>query len=166
MPSVSAAPNAPSGRPAGPRHTVGLALLGVWSALFALAVAVWVYVAFLSRSAAADRGLVQLVGTPFVLVALGLLWWAWWSARSLSRGRPEGWTLLLVLGGVSVAQAVLTAQALLSSPSGAVGSATRREVVGGLLAVIALGLGSVVVAVLGRRRSSVGEAAGDASDHP
>ena len=56
----------------------------------------------------ADRGLVRLAGAPIVLVALGLLWWAWWSVRALRRGRREGWTLLLVLGGVSVVQAVLT----------------------------------------------------------
>ncbi len=151
MPFASPAPNAPPDRQAGRWNTAGLALLGVWSALFSVAVAVWVYVAFLSRPATADRGLVQLVGAPFVLVALGLLWWAWWSARALRRGRREGWTLLLVLGGVCVAQAVLTAQALLSSSSGAGGSTAPRELTGVLLAVIAFGLGSVVVAVLGRR---------------
>ena len=49
-----------------------------------------------------------------MLVAIGLLWWAWWSARALRRGGREGWTLLLVLGGVSVVQAILTSRAVLA----------------------------------------------------
>ena len=105
----------------------------------------------------------RLVGAPFVLVAVGLLWWAWRSVRALRRGRREGWTLLLVLGGVSVVQAVLTARAVLASSGSATGATTSgppREIVGGLLTVIALGLVSVVVAVLARR----GWAAADAAD--
>ncbi len=113
MPSASVTPDAPLERPAPRWGTAGLVLLGVWSALLAAAVALWVYAAFLSGSASADRGLVRLVGAPFVLVAVGLLWWAWRSARALRQGRREGWTLLLVLGGVAVMQAVLTAQAVL-----------------------------------------------------
>jgi hypothetical protein len=135
----------------------GLVLLGVWAALFTVAVALWLRVAFFSGDGA-DRGVVRLVGAPFVLVALGLVWWAWWSARALRSGRREGWTLLLVLGGVSVVQAVLTARAVLATPSGGTTGATGvtasgppREVVGGLLVVIALGLVSVVVALLARR---------------
>jgi hypothetical protein len=162
MPSAPAADaDAPLARPGDRWRLPGLVLLGTWSALFAVAIALWVRVAFLSGTGTdtgdgdADRGLVRLVGAPLVLVAVGLIWWAWWSARALRRGRREGWTLLLVLGGVSVAQAVLTAQAVLASSGSATGgtaaSGPPREVVGGLLAVITLGLVTVVVAVLARR---------------
>ncbi len=162
MPSAPAADSdAPLARPGDRWRLPGLVLLGTWSALFAVAIALWVRVAFLSGTGTdtgdgdADRGLVRLVGAPLVLVAVGLIWWAWWSARALRRGRRQGWTLLLVLGGVSVAQAVLTAQAVLASSGSATGgtaaSGPPREVVGGLLAVITLGLVTVVVAVLARR---------------
>jgi hypothetical protein len=162
MPSAPAADSdAPLARPGDRWRLPGLVLLGTWSALFAVAIALWVRVAFLSGTGTdtgdgdADRGLVRLVGAPLVLVAVGLIWWAWWSARALRRGRREGWTLLLVLGGVSVAQAVLTAQAVLASSgsatAGTAASGPPREVVGGLLAVITLGLVTVVVAVLARR---------------
>ena len=57
---------------------------------------------------------------------LGLLWWAWWSVRALRRGRREGWTLLLVLGGVSVVQAVLTARAVLAASTGTGGRPQHR----------------------------------------
>ena len=157
MPSASVAPDAPLERPAPRWGTAGLVLLGVWSALLAAAVALWVFAAFLSGSAGADRGLVRLVGAPFVLVALGLLWWASRSARALRQGRREGWTLLLLLGGVAVVQAVLTAQAVLASSrtsgnSGAGGaSGPPPEIAAGLLAAIVLGLVSVTVALLARR---------------
>jgi hypothetical protein len=139
-------------------------LLGVWSALFAVAVVLWVYAAFLSGSGTGDRGLVRLVGAPFVLVALGLLWWARWSARALRRGRREGWTLLLVLGGVAVMQAVLTAQAVLASPGtgGTAGSGLPPEAAAGLLAAIGLGLVSLTVAFLARRAWTAADAAPDA----
>ncbi len=162
MPSASVASDAPHERPAGFWATAGVVLLGVWSALFAVAVALWVHLAFLAGSTTADRGLVRLAGAPLVLVAVGLLWWAWWSARALRRGRREGWTLLLVLGGVAVMQAVLTAQAVLASSGssgagGRAGSGPPPEVAAGLLAAIGLGLVSLTVAVpgaprLGRRR--------------
>ena len=157
MPSASTASQARTARPGDHWGTAGLALLGVWAALFVVAIGLWVRVAFLSGTDTTDRALVRLAGAPVVLVALGLLWWAWWSARALRRGRREGWTLLLVLGGVSVVQAVLTARAVLAAPAGtgtggtAAGTGPPREVVGGLLAVIALGLVCVVVAVLARR---------------
>jgi hypothetical protein len=165
MPSASVAPGAPLERPAPRWTTAGLVLLGVWSALLAAAVALWVFAAFLSGSAGGDRGLVRLVGAPFVLVAVALLWWAWRSARALRRGRREGWTLLLVLGAVAVLQAVLTTRAVLassgtsgtSSPSGTSGAASAGgsglppEVAAGLLAAIVLGLVSVTVALLARR---------------
>ncbi|HET7821606.1 MAG TPA: hypothetical protein VFL10_08780, partial [Ornithinibacter sp.] len=145
MPSAPAAPDAPLARPGDRWRLPGLVLLGTWSALFAVAIVLWVRAAFLSGtgdgSGDGDRGLVRLVGAPLVLVAVGLIWWAWWSARALRRGRREGWTLLLVLGGVSVVQALLTAQAVLASSGSATGGAAAgppREVVGGLLAVIAL----------------------------
>jgi len=157
MTSASTASRARTARPGDHWGTAGLALLGVWAALFVVAIGLWVRVAFLSGTDTTDRALVRLAGAPVVLVALGLLWWAWWSARALRRGRREGWTLLLVLGGVSVVQAVLTARAVLAAPAGtgtggsATGTGPPREVVGGLLAVIALGLVCVVVAVLARR---------------
>ena len=157
MPSASTASQAHPARPGDHWGTAGLALLAVWAALFVVAIGLWVRVAFLSGTDTTDRALVRLAGAPVVIVALGLLWWAWWSARALRRGRREGWTLLLVLGGVSVVQAVLTARAVLAAPAGtgaggtAAGPGPPREVVGGLLAVIALGLVCVVVAVLARR---------------
>jgi hypothetical protein len=169
MSSASTASSARVARPGDRWGTAGLALTGVWAALFVVAIALWVRVAFLSGADTADRGLVRLAGAPIVLVALGLLWWAWWSARSLRRGRREGWALLLVLGGVSVVQAVLTSRAVLASPAGtgaggpATGSEPPREVVGGLLAVIALGLVSIVVAVLARRRWAAADAAEQAA---
>ena len=145
MPSAFVAPEAPLERPATRWGTAGVVLLGVWSALLAAGVALWLYAAFLSGSTSTDRGLVRLVGAPFVLVAVGLLWWAWRSARALRQGRREGWTLLLVLGGVGVVQAVLTAQAFLaasrtSGAGGSAGSGPPPEVAGGLLATIVLGL--------------------------
>ena len=144
-------------------------LLGVWSALLAVGVALWLYAAFLSGSTSTDRGLVRIVGAPFALVALGLLWWAWRSARALRQGRREGWTLLLVLGGVSVMQAVLTGQALLAASrtggaGGSAGSGPPREVAGGLLAAIVLGLASVTVAVLARRAWATATAADGTAD--
>jgi cytochrome c oxidase assembly factor CtaG len=155
MPSAPVATDPPPARPGDRWRVPGLVLLGTWSALFVVAIGLWVFAAFLSGTDGGDRGLVRIVGAPFVLVAVGLLWWAWWSSRALREGRREGWTLLLVLGGVSVAQAILTARTLLATSSstanGATDSGPPREVVGGLLAVIALGLVSVVVAVLARR---------------
>ena len=173
MPSASVAPGAPLERPAPRWSTAGLVLLGVWSALLAAAVALWVFAAFLSGSASGDRGLVRFVGAPFVLVALGLLWWAWRSAQALRRGRREGWTLLLVLGGVAVMQAVLTARAVLASSGtsgttgtsgtsgagGASGAGLPPEVAAGLLAAIVLGLVSVTVSLLARRAWAATEAA-------
>ena len=167
MPSASLASDAPLARPGDRWRMPGLVLLGTWSALFVAAIALWLRVAFLSGTDTEDLGLVRFVGAPFVLVAIGLLWWAWWSVRALRRGRREGWTLLLVLGGVSVAQAVLTAQAVLASSGSAAGasgaSGPPREIAGGLLAVIALGLVSVVVAVLARRAWAAADSA-DATD--
>jgi len=156
MPSASVASDPPPARPADRWRGPGIVLLATWAALFIVAVALWVRVALLPGTGTADRGLVRVVGAPFVLVALGLLWWAWWSVRALRARRREGWTLLLVLGGVSLAQGVLTARAVLaSSPGAAQGGSSAagppREVVGGLLVVIALGLVSVVVALLARR---------------
>ncbi len=170
MPSASVAPGAPLERPAPRWSTAGLVLLGVWSALLTAAVALWVFAAFLSGSASGDRGLVRFVGAPFVLVALGLLWWAWRSAQALRRARREGWTLLLVLGGVAVMQAVLTARAVLASSgtsstsgaggtSGASGAGLPPEVAAGLLAAIVLGLVSVTVSLLARRAWAATEAA-------
>ena len=165
MPSAPVATDPPPARPGDRWRVPGLVLLGTWSALFVVAIGLWVFAAFLSGTDGGDRGLVRIVGAPFVLVAVGLLWWAWWSSRALREGRREGWTLLLVLGGVSVAQAILTARTLLATSSstanGATTSGPPREIVGGLLAVIALGLVSVVVAVLARRSWAAADAADD-----
>ncbi len=165
MPSASVAPDAHLARPGDRWRVPGLVLLGTWSALFVVAIGLWVRAAFLSGTDTGDRGLVRVVGAPFVLVAVGLLWWAWWSSRALREGRREGWTLLLVLGGVSVAQAILTARTLFATSSstanGATTSGPPREIVGGLLAVIALGLVSVVVAVLARRSWAAADAVDD-----
>lgn len=141
----------------------GLVLLAVWATLFGVAIALWVRVAFLSGTSTPDTDLVRVAGAPLVLLCLGLLWWAWWSVRALRRYRREGWTLLLVLGGVAIAQSVLTAQAVLASSSslaaaGATTGGPPRELVGGALVVIALGLVSVVVALLARRAWAVAEA--------
>ncbi|MFL6166590.1 MAG: hypothetical protein ACJ710_09915 [Ornithinibacter sp.] len=172
MPPASVAPGAPLERPASRWGTAGVVLLGVWSALLAAGVVLWLYAAFLSRSESTDRGLVQLVGAPFALVAVGLLWWAWRSAGALRQGRREGWTLLLVLGGVAVMQSVLTAQAVLaaSRTGGAAGteaSGPPREVAGGLLAAIVLGAASVTVALLARRAwAADAQAGGDKGGAP
>ena len=164
MSSASGASQPQLARPGDRWRTAGFVLLAVWSTLFVVAIALWVRVAFLSDADTTDRGLVRIAGAPIVLVALGLLWWAWWSVRALRRGRREGWTLLLVLGGVSVVQAVLTSRALLAAPAGADGAAgPPREVVGGLLAVIALGLVAVLVAVLARRSWAAADAADDST---
>ena len=170
MPSASVESDAPLARPGDRWRMPGLVLLGTWSALFVVAIALWVRVAFLSGTGGGDRTLVRVVGAPFVLVAAGLLWWAWRSVRALRSGRREGWTLLLVLGGISVVQAVLTAQAMLASSSGSAGSTggtggsePPQDVVGGLLAVIAFGLVTLVVAVLGRRSQARADADDDVS---
>ena len=169
MPSASVVSTPSPARHRDHWRTAGLVLLGVWATLFVVAIGVWLRVSFLSGTGTGDRGLVRLVGAPFVLVALGLLWWAWWSVRALGRGRREGWTLLLVLGGVSVAQAVLTAQAVLASSGSEAGGAPGansppREVFGGLLVAIALGLVCVVVAVLARRSWAADDADGSTPD--
>jgi hypothetical protein len=156
VPSAPVTPDAPLERPAPRWSTAGVVLLGVWSALLAVGIALWLYAAFLSGGESGDRGLVRFVGGPFALVAAGLLWWAWRSARALRQGRREGWTFLLVLGGVAVMQAVLTAQALLASSrtsgaGGTAGSGPPPGVAAGLLSAIVLGLVSVTVALLARR---------------
>ena len=104
MPSASAASDAPLARPGGPLAALpGLVLLGMWSALFAVAIALWVRVAFLSgdRHGSGDRGLVRLVGAPARAGGGGPALVGVVVGAALRRGRREGWTLLLVLGGVS-----------------------------------------------------------------
>ena len=75
MPSASVAPDAHLARPGDRWRVPGLGLLGIWSALLVIAIALWVRVAFLSEADSADRGLVRLAGAPVVVVELGLLWW-------------------------------------------------------------------------------------------
>ena len=136
----------------------GLVLVAVWGALFTVAVLLWVRVAFLPGDGEDVRGYIRLLGVPFVLVALGLVWWAWRSATALRRGRREGWTILLVLGGVAVAQTVMTAPGVVAASAGpgttgvgAPGAGPPRELLTGMLVAIGLGLASLAVGVLGRR---------------
>ena len=135
-------------------QVVGLVLTGTWAALLAIAVALWARIALFPGPDATD-GSLRWLGAPFALFALGLLWWLWRSARHLRRGRREGWTPLLVLGGVAVVQSVITARPLLApaGPGATDATASPREIAAGLLTAIVLGLVSVVVAVVGRRRS-------------
>ncbi len=164
MPSAPVAPDATVARPGAHWRTAGFALLGVWSALLASAIVLWVRVAFFTEATQDGHGYIAVFGAPFVLVALGLLWWAWRSLRALRRWRREGWTLLLVLGGVSVAQTVLTAPAVVGAIAGpatpgAVAAGPPPGMVTGMLAAIVLGLVSVLVAVLGRRSWPAADAA-------
>jgi membrane protease YdiL (CAAX protease family) len=136
----------------------GLVLVAVWGALFAVAVLLWVRVAFLPADGEDVHGYIRLLGAPFALVALALVWWAWRSARALRRGRREGWTILLVLGGVAVAQTVMTAPGVVAASAGpgtpGVGDPSGgppRDLVTGMLVAIGLGLASLAVGVLGRR---------------
>ncbi len=170
MPSTAAASDGPLERPAGPWLTPGLVLLAFWAAVFVAALVLFLQVALVPAGDDGPNRSVLLLGVPFVLVALGLLWWTWSSARALRGGRREGWTVLLALGGVAVAQTVMTAPGIVSASGSATGSAPLREVLGGMLAMIALGLVTLAVAVLGRRAWTAAVAAppsdGDPSDLP
>ena len=91
-------------------------LLGIWSALLLVAIALWVCAAFLSgtddrrpRPGAARRRALRARGRGPALVGVVV------GRARCAAGRREGWTLLLVLGGVAVAQAVLTARAVLAA---------------------------------------------------
>ena len=91
-PSTVPASSGTHGDPEGVRaahgwRVAGLAVLGVWALLLVAAVALWVRVAVLAGpddgadgTGAAD-GSIRLLGAPFVLLALGILWWVWRSAR-------------------------------------------------------------------------------------
>ncbi|GAA4400270.1 hypothetical protein GCM10023168_08830 [Fodinibacter luteus] len=118
MPSPDAGADPPADRLARPWVRAGLALLAVWSGLLALAVGLWLDLAFLPAEDEGVHGYLAVLGAPFVLVAVGLLWWAWRSARALLAGRRDGWTRLLVVGGVAVAQAVMTARVSSRRPRG------------------------------------------------
>ena len=170
MPSAAAAPDGRLERGPGPWRTAGLVLLAVWAAVVVVALVLFVRVALVPDGGDGPNRTVVLLGAPFVLVALGLLWWTWSSARALRSGRREGWTVLLALGGVAVAQTVMTAPGIVSASGSATGSAPPREVLGGMLAMIALGLVTLAVAVLGRRAWTAAVAApssdGDPSDLP
>jgi hypothetical protein len=161
MPSAPAAPIAPLERPGGPLPTVGVVLVALWCAFLAGAVLLWLRLLLFPGEGADPHGYVRLVGAPFVLVALGLLWWGWRSVGALRRGRRDGWTFLLVLGGVAVAQTVMTAPAVVGAMAGPgtpgtdEGSGPPRGMVVGLLVAITLGLASLVVGVLGRRGAGV-----------
>ena len=159
MPSAAAAPDGSLRPGARPWRTAGLVLLAVWAAVFVAALALFVRVALVPDADDGPNRSVVLLGTPFVLVALGLLWWTWSSARALRGGRREGWTVLLALGGVAVAQTVMTAPGVVSASGSATGSGPPREVVGGMLAMIVLGVVTLTVAVLGRRAWTAADAA-------
>ena len=157
MPTGRVAPGTPAGQPGGGLRTAGVALVLVWCAFLAGAVLLWLRLLLFPGEGADPHGYLRLVGAPFALVALGLLWWAWRSVRGLRRGRRDGWTFLLVLGGVAVAQTVMTAPAVVGALAGSVPpgadepSGPPRGMVAGLLVAITLGLASLVVGVLGRR---------------
>lgn len=156
-------------QPGGHRwRTPGLVLIAVWGALFTLAVLLWVRVAFLPGDGEEVHGYIRVLGAPFVLVAVGLVWWAWRSARALRQGRREGWTILLVLGGVAVAQTVMTAPGVVAASAGpgapGVGgpaSGPPRGLLAGMLVAIVLGLASLAVGVLGRRDTAPSDGDGD-----
>jgi hypothetical protein len=139
-------------------RTPGLVLVAVWGTLFAVAVLLWVRVALLPGDGEDVHGYIRLLGAPFALVALGLVWWAWRSAAALRRGRREGWTILLVLGGVAVAQTVMTAPGVVAASAGPgtpgvgdAGAGPPGELLTGMLVAIGLGLASLAVGLLGRR---------------
>lgn len=181
---MSGSPDTPPRMPTGaeradvtsPAHerrwrTTGLVLVAVWGALFSVAVLLWVRVAFLPGDGEDVHGYIRLLGAPFVLVALGLVWWAWRSATALRRGRREGWTILLVLGGVAVAQTVMTAPGVVAASAGPgtpgggdPAAGPPRELLVGMLVAIGLGLTSLAVGVLGRRSWAPVGAAGEGAD--
>ena len=131
---------------AGRWRVAGLVVHGVWALLLGLAIVLWVRIAVLPGPEDDVQGYVRLFGAPFVLLALGLLWWVWRSARSLRAGRPEGWTLPLALGAVALVQSAVTALPLAVS-----GDAPGWGAVAPFLAGAAFGAASVSVGVLGRR---------------
>ena len=61
MPSASVAPDAHLARSGDRWRVPGLVLLGTWSALFVVAIGLWVRAAFLSGTDTGDRGLVRVV---------------------------------------------------------------------------------------------------------
>jgi len=170
MPSAPVAPVASLVRAGGALPTLGIVLVAVWCAFLAGAVLLWLRLLLFPGEGADPHGYLRLIGAPFVLVALGLLWWGWRSVRALRLGRRDGWTFLLVLGGVAVAQSVMTAPALVAAVAGpgtpgtdAVSGPPPGMVVG-LLVAITLGLASLVVAVLGRRGAAVEDGSDDDRD--
>ncbi|WP_392542713.1 hypothetical protein [Oryzobacter telluris] len=130
-------------------RTVGLTLHVVWAVLLVGAVLLWVRVAFLG-GADVDTGAARLFGGPFALLALGILWWVWRSSRTLRAGRREGWTLPLALGGVAVAQAVMTGMPLLAASRGG-GGGSLGWVVAVIATGAALGVLSLGASLMGRR---------------
>ena len=167
MPAASVTPHPRPQRAGDHWSTAGLALLAVWSAFFGVAVLLWLRLAFFPGANDDPHGYILVFGAPFVLVALGLLGWAWRSARDLRRGRREGWILLLVLGGVAVAQAVIATPGLVGAASmgpgtpGVTDTGPPRGLIAGILGAIVLGLASVVVALLARRAWAAADAAAD-----
>lgn len=124
----------------------GLAVLGVWALLLVLAVVLWVRVAVFADPDDGANGAIRLFGAPFVLLALGILWWVWRSARQLQHHRAEGWTLPLALGGVALVQSVVTMMPLALSSGGVSGDAVAPFRAGAGLGAVSVGVG-----LLGRR---------------
>lgn len=149
-PSTTPAPSPtvtdPQERAADRWRVAGLAVLGVWALLLAVAVVLWVRVAVFADPDDGANGAIRLFGAPFVLLAVGVLWWVWRSARHLRHRRPEGWTLPLALGGVALVQSVVTALPLATSSGLAGWDAAAPFLVGA-----GLGAVSVAVGLLGRR---------------
>lgn len=160
-PSTTPAPPgtdpSPAVRSADRWRAAGLAVLAVWAVLLGLAVALWVRFALFGGSGEDVHGYIRVFGAPFVLLALGLLWWVWRSARHLRHRRPAGWTLPIALGGVALVQSFVTTLPLaLSAASGAGGSPDDGsgpgwDAAAPFLAGLVLGAVSLVVGLLGRR---------------
>ncbi|HET6968500.1 MAG TPA: hypothetical protein VFI44_09495 [Ornithinibacter sp.] len=166
MPASSGTHGDPEGvRAAHGWRVAGLAVLAVWALLLVLAVVLWVRVAVFADPDDGANGAIRLFGAPFVLLALGILWWVWRSARHLRHHRVEGWTLPLALGGVALVQSVVTMLPLALSSAGTGGDAVA------FLAGAGLGVVSLAVGLLGRRawvrlEDPQRERPGDPAGHP
>lgn len=127
-------------------RVAGLAVHGAWALLLLAAILLWLRIAVAPGPGEDVHGYVRLFGAPFAVLAGGILWWVWRSARHLRAGRPEGWTLPLALGGVAVVQSVVTTLPLVLAPGGG-----AADAVAPFLAGAGFGAVSVAVGLVGRR---------------
>ena len=166
-PGMPYAVHAPAPRPQRPPdrwRTAGVALLAVWGALIVAAILWWVQTAFFPGPTDDVHGYIRFFGAPFVLLALVLLWWVWWSARALRRGRREGWPVLIVLGLGTVAQAVMVIASMVGVSSmdpGTPGMDVEplRQLDVAAIGTLGFGLVCVVVAGLAVRAWAAADAA-------